>query len=82
MGKTPQRLNILVAQEWLNHPVFVKLTEMGHLVNAAPVADIILTESAHFWCEEMFDSKLIDVALKAARKVAKERKKMEKKDAS
>ena len=70
MGRTPQPLTILVAQEWLTHECIQKLADQGHTIQVAPVADLILSPTAHFWKEDMW--KWLPVALKAARARKKE----------
>ena len=71
MGKTPLPLTILVAQEWLTHPQVQTLADQGHRIQAAPVADLILTPGAWNWTEDMWP--YLDVALKAARARKKEK---------
>ena len=74
MGKTPQPLTILVAQEWLTHEHIQKLAEQGHTIQVAPAADLILSPTAHWWDEKMFDAKFLAVALRRARARKKESK--------
>ena len=72
MGKTPQPLTILVAQEWLTHEHIQKLADQGHTIQVAPVADLILSPTAHAWRGDMWP--FLSVALKAARARKKESK--------
>ena len=72
MGRTPAPLTILVAQEWLTHERVQALVAQGHTVHVAPVADLILSPSAHYWREDMWD--LLDLALTRARAKKKETK--------
>lgn len=70
MGKTPKPLTILVDSQWVNHPAVLALVAQGHTV--APLlekADLILSPTAHYWREEMFETTYLIAAMKAARKV-------------
>jgi hypothetical protein len=70
IGKTPKPLTILVAQEWLTHEQVQTLADQGHVIQVAPVADLILSPAAHFWRDDMWE--FLAVALKAARARKKE----------
>ena len=70
MGKTPVPLTILVAPEWLTHEKIVELAAKGHTIGEAPVADLILSPSAHWWSDAMW--KFLPTALKRARARKKE----------
>ena len=70
MGKTPVPLTILVSPEWLTHEKIAELAAKGHTIGEAPVADLILSSSAHWWQETMW--KYLPAALKRARARKKE----------
>ena len=72
MGRTPLPLTILVALEWLTHEKVQALAEQGHTIQVAPVADLILSPTAHWWNGTMWP--FLQVALKAARARKKESK--------
>ena len=61
------KLTILVSQEWLAHPQVLELAEKGHIIEAAPIADLILAPYAWQWSDHSW--KYIGAALKEARKV-------------
>lgn len=65
MGQTPVPLTILVAPEWLTHEKIAELEAKGHMIGEAPVADLILAPSAHWWSADMW--KYLPAALKRAR---------------
>lgn len=71
VGKTNRPLTIYVRDDWADSPVFVALAEKGHTIIplSAGGASIIIHDKAH-WCsaEMAQDPKLIEVALKWARK--------------
>lgn len=70
-GKTNQPLRIGIPQEWLREPLFEELESKGHiLVLMDPIdVDVVFGPNVHMMTLEMAqDTKLLPVALKAARK--------------
>lgn len=82
MGKTPinQRLFFIVDGRWKSHPKILELEDKGHTVvfmeDLLPDVDIsaIFHPAAHAWTDEMWDTTLLDAAMKRARKRKKEAK--------
>jgi hypothetical protein len=84
MGKTPTnlRLTIWVDGRWRDQDQILELSDKGHTIipmdvefPPVPEPDLILSPVAHCWTDEMFDTGLLDVALKRARARKKESKK-------
>lgn len=71
MGKTPTALVIEVALEFVDHPDIQALAAQGHTIRTTITTDVdlILHPAAHRWLEEMWESRLLDVALKGAQAV-------------
>ena len=81
MGCTPTPLTIWTTAEWSKRPEMVELAEKGHTIIAVdraidtsygadgyPEPDIILHPVAHGFTEPMWETRLLDVALSAARR--------------
>lgn len=67
-------LTIYVEPSWTSHPALHALAEKGHTIKMLelPDADLILSPTAHYWDETMWDTKLLDAAIKAARRAKKD----------
>ena len=78
MGKSPKdkRLVIWVYHPWMARPEIAALDEKGHtlvdmedtsLMDTRVEPDLILHPSAHYWHDSMWETNLLEVAIKAAR---------------
>jgi hypothetical protein len=68
MGRTPTPLTIAVAPEWLDRPELAALAAKGHRIVPIVVdADVVLHPRATWWCDDMWDTTLLDTLLRAAR---------------
>jgi len=82
MGRTPTPLVVWTTAEWAKRPEMVELAEKGHAIveieqiqrwmldslEPVPEPDLILHPAAHGWTEQMWETRLLDVALSAARR--------------
>lgn len=71
MGRTPTPLTIWTTAAWAKRPEIAALADKGHTIveidALGPAPDLILTPTAHRWEPTMWETKLLDVALRAAR---------------